>query len=379
MKKKGLSPQSRQLLEETRRQAQDNATLRYELAQMRSQMNQLIAMMGGASAPAPLPPVAVHHATPSPKPSSSPSVSSPSSSISSSSSSSTSARSSSADLLAQRDRLQAELAAAEEALKQAERVATERAAAAPRRTVDVVFVVDCTASMDPWIEATRAKLVEILAEVERQLQGKANVRVRVAFVGYRDFDGVATEREWKRQYEIEPLTDDVELVRAFVGRIEPSGGGDSAEDVFGGLQLALGLDWRADARVIIHFADAPGHGALYNGGCWDNHDHLDADGSLGRQIVRDMVAKRVHYYFGQIKPDTRAMTDQLCAYHLEATMLSSAGPEAEGSAPAKLATAFEVLEMGAQPTKFLEKCVYAITTSITSSISAHHSTTTPLP
>ena len=40
-----------------------------------------------------------------------------------------------------------------------------------------------------------------------------------------------------------------------------SGGGDKPEDVFGGLEKVLTVDWKAPlTRMVIHIADAPGHG-----------------------------------------------------------------------------------------------------------------------
>jgi len=37
------------------------------------------------------------------------------------------------------------------------------------------------------------------------------------------------------------------------------GGGDKAEDVFGGLAQALELDWKGNIKILAHICDAPGH------------------------------------------------------------------------------------------------------------------------
>lgn len=49
-------------------------------------------------------------------------------------------------------------------------------------------------------------------------------------------------------------------------RLVATGGMDIAEDVVGGLEAAVKLSWtkHANKKVIVHFADAPCHGAQYN-------------------------------------------------------------------------------------------------------------------
>ena len=43
------------------------------------------------------------------------------------------------------------------------------------------------------------------------------------------------------------------------------GGGDTPEDVFGGIQAALELKWSSNSmtKVILHVADAPPHGVQF--------------------------------------------------------------------------------------------------------------------
>jgi len=50
-------------------------------------------------------------------------------------------------------------------------------------------------------------------------------------------------------------------------RLVATGGMDIAEDVVGGLEAAVKLSWwtqNANKKVIVHFADAPCHGAQYH-------------------------------------------------------------------------------------------------------------------
>ncbi len=123
--------------------------------------------------------------------------------------------------------------------------------------VKLAFLVDCTASMGPWIEAVKDRIEEIVETTQRE-HSEADLQFRVGFVGYRDY-GDETPRE------IIPFTT-VEEFLAKVRRVEAIGGDDIAEDVAGGLlSTQKALDWRdADVRTLIHIADAPPHGVKYH-------------------------------------------------------------------------------------------------------------------
>merc|ERR1712227_1007293 len=53
--------------------------------------------------------------------------------------------------------------------------------------LDICFVMDCTSSMAPWIEAAKTTVKDMIAALPPDVPNK-----RVGFVGYRDFnDGPA--------------------------------------------------------------------------------------------------------------------------------------------------------------------------------------------
>jgi transcription elongation factor Elf1 len=63
-------------------------------------------------------------------------------------------------------------------------------------------------------------------------------QIRIAFVDYRDFGD-------SRQFEVLDFTDSVDTFRLFCDAIASMNDGntDNEEDVFGGLQEAIGLSW----------------------------------------------------------------------------------------------------------------------------------------
>merc|ERR1719362_2849429 len=51
--------------------------------------------------------------------------------------------------------------------------------------IDQVFVMDVTGSMGPYIETAKARVLELVSELQDALP---HLKLRVAFVGYRDVD-----------------------------------------------------------------------------------------------------------------------------------------------------------------------------------------------
>merc|ERR1719420_2809321 len=95
--------------------------------------------------------------------------------------------------------------------------------------LDICFVMDCTGSMSPWIEASKQTIRDMIQALPAEEAHK-----RVAFIGYRDFmDGPA---------QTLGFTERVEDVVRFIDGQHAFGGGDAAEDVAGGLADALAQD-----------------------------------------------------------------------------------------------------------------------------------------
>ncbi len=123
------------------------------------------------------------------------------------------------------------------------------------REVDLCFLVDVTGSMSPYIAGVRDSINDIVDDLlNSSLSENAVEDLRIAFVGYRDFgDG-------EKQFTLFPFTDNVADFRDFVAATQASGGANVPEDVCGGLDESLKLEWGSPARtrLIFHIADAPG-------------------------------------------------------------------------------------------------------------------------
>ena len=119
--------------------------------------------------------------------------------------------------------------------------------------VDLCILCDVTSSMDAWIEEIKNEIKHFVHQL-RATFGLGTLRL--AFVGYRDWDGDDQNNDGHRRLEVFPLSPDISEFESFVASVEAVGGGDAAEDVLGGIAATLDLDWRSPIRVVYHMLSA---------------------------------------------------------------------------------------------------------------------------
>lgn len=135
-----------------------------------------------------------------------------------------------------------------------------------RGELDLVFLVDATASMGPYIEQVRARLLELVTALRAAPLCRS---LRLGLVTYRDHP----PQELSFVSRALPLTDDIARVHAEVQALSASGGGDGPEAVTDGLFDVVRLAWRPSAaKAVVWFGDAPPHGVepagdAFPGGC----------------------------------------------------------------------------------------------------------------
>ena len=123
---------------------------------------------------------------------------------------------------------------------------------------DVVFVIDTTRSMQPFIDMTR----EAVAGMTKKFSAETADRFRFGLVTYRDSLEVAPQLE----YVTRNLTPELVPGELLVDLLEKEGGAtavgsvDYAEEAFAGVDLALRSKWRDGAlRFVILIGDASSH------------------------------------------------------------------------------------------------------------------------
>jgi len=176
--------------------------------------------------------------------------------------------------------------------------------------IDVCFLMDCTGSMDIFIEEAKAKIREINTAI---LEKKSDAIMRFAFVGYRDYGDKDQQHEMLNFIESSNIDKFIQKLAS----CEAKGGDDEAEDVAGGLKIVTGLSWKSSTRVLIHVADAPCHGAKYHDDCNDNYPVGDPKGLVPEEFIKELIRMRVDYNFMKINDSTDKMT-QIFAQVFEA-------------------------------------------------------------
>jgi hypothetical protein len=186
--------------------------------------------------------------------------------------------------------------------------------------VELAFLVDCTSTMGKHLDDL-VKAAPLVVQKAKEMIPLAFLRV--AFVGYRDIGD-------KNRLCVLPFTEEEEKLISFI-KLEGQpggGGGDASEDVLGGLERAVGLEWSfgsSTVRRLVHIADAPGHGLIYhnfakrtkapswaeNPKKWDRFPGCDTDGAIGQQLMARLSKNKIDYTFVQISSHTRKMTTLL--------------------------------------------------------------------
>ena len=165
------------------------------------------------------------------------------------------------------------------------------------KTLQVCFLLDCTASMQPWIDAAKDKIVETLSNIQRRY---TDSEISAAFIGYRDFDD-------DEQFIKINFTKNIEELRDSILDIEAEGGDDVCEDVAGAYRFANGLEWNADVRCMFHITDAPNHGLEYHKETVEDdypqgHPYINL-----KEEVRELSHKNIDLTVFNIKSSTDIM------------------------------------------------------------------------
>lgn len=143
------------------------------------------------------------------------------------------------------------------------------------KTLQLCLMMDCTASMQPWIDEAKNKLIKCINDIKRDFK---HYHIEISFVGYRDL----TDNE---QFVIQNFTTNYDLITNVIKNTLAYGGGDPAEDVTGAYCKVCSFKWNADVRLIFHVCDAPNHG-------WEYHDEFFEDDypeGTGSPTLKDCV------------------------------------------------------------------------------------------
>ena len=143
-------------------------------------------------------------------------------------------------------------------------------------SLDLLFIMDITGSMEYYIRDAKNNILSIITRIVEECPG---IDINLGFIGYRDF--------YEEYIDID-FTKNHTYLKSIISSIYASGGGDMPEDVAFALELALNKTWKNNARMAVFVADAPNHGIKY-GGYEDDEDLLGEVPE--RRIIEEMIAE----------------------------------------------------------------------------------------
>jgi hypothetical protein len=156
------------------------------------------------------------------------------------------------------------------------------------RPVDIVFVLDITESMQPYIDAVKQNVISFAQDLAAN-----NRDYRLGLVTFEDYV-VSKYPDCNCAYQ-QKMTSDVSEFTGWVGTLHAGGGGDIPEDQLDALAYAASFPFRPEAQgIIIIVTDAPPHHAgdgsahtQHDAAFWDHHPNRDADVT---DLTGDLVA-----------------------------------------------------------------------------------------
>ena len=158
---------------------------------------------------------------------------------------------------------------------------------------DIVFLIDSTASMGPYIEAAKSESKNISRDL-RKLYPEMNFQY--GYIFYRD--PIDSKDDI---HEIINLTDQVNDLPFEIGKIQADGGGDVPEDWVGAYKKVNNdINWRNGNKVIFHLADAGAHGKRFT----PSDKYSDEENKLVKEI-ENCCKKKIKIFGFVIEEDAR--------------------------------------------------------------------------
>ena len=163
--------------------------------------------------------------------------------------------------------------------------------------IDLVFLLDSTASMNCYSKDINKIILKIIYDLEKNISKYFLEEIdiiKVGIIAYRDHED--EEKTYLTKVEID-LTNDLKEIKNIIKNIDYSGGKDEPEAVLDGLNSALNdISWREKStKFLVHILDAPCHGKKYHN--LENDKIENCPKNLNTEEILDNVRKKGIEYF----------------------------------------------------------------------------------
>ena len=150
-----------------------------------------------------------------------------------------------------------------------------------RTSLDLLYLMDITGSMEAYVENTKRELINVMKKIIESFNG---IDIHLGFIGYKDL-----EEHSKNDFidiDFTEKENEHQNIKRAIERVEIGGGGDTAEDIAWAFERALSKKWYSNARFAILTGDAPCHGLKYHG-----HPEYDdyPEGIPGRKDIEESI------------------------------------------------------------------------------------------
>jgi FHA domain/von Willebrand factor type A domain len=171
------------------------------------------------------------------------------------------------------------------------------------RPVDIVFVLDVTESMQPYIDAVKQNVISFAQDLQSNSRD-----YRLGLVTFEDYV-VSAYPDCNCAYR-NSFTSDVKQFSDWVGTLHAGGGGDIPEDQLDALSYAAKFPFRPEAEgIIIIVTDAPPHhdgdgsaDSAHDQAFWDHHTRGVQVTDLTGTKVAEQLKKNGLTLYGVVPP-----------------------------------------------------------------------------
>jgi hypothetical protein len=152
------------------------------------------------------------------------------------------------------------------------------------RPVDIVFVMDVTESMQPYIDAVKQNIISFAQDLAAN-----NRDYRLGLVTFEDYV-ISKYPDCNCPYR-DKMTSNVHQFINWISGLHAGGGGDIPEDQLDALAYAASFPFRPEAEgIIILITDAPAHHGG-DGSAYAQHDQAYHDHHPGNTQVTDLTGE----------------------------------------------------------------------------------------
>lgn len=199
--------------------------------------------------------------------------------------------------------------------------------------VDVVFLIDTTGSMNPYMKELRHFIRKLCNDIQKTMSQyyiDDIDLIQYGIVTYRDHD--QENKTYVSRVDCH-LTWEYSIFRTHLKDLNCRGGGDESEAVADGLNEAIhSIKWReASMKYIYHILDNPPHGQKYSGGLQDNYPECPCLIRIG-PILRDLRGKSIYYTIVKLNDNIVKMIEAFSNTCKIDVMLGKIAPDESQSA-----------------------------------------------